>query len=107
VLNPFDPEQIDVKAIVDYTDENYHSQPVFGFFYRDYQRITVYNNPYSEDMDDPDNWRWDEVTTEYRFRRKDESCATLRIVSQTLFRNDLITQYWLTKPNYMIQPNIK
>jgi hypothetical protein len=70
-LNPFDPEQIDVKAIVDYTDENgnYHSQPVFGFFYRDYQRITVYNNPYGEEnMDDPDNWRWDEITTEYRFR---------------------------------------
>lgn len=68
-LNPFGPEQIDVKAFVDSTDENgnYHSQPVFGFFYRDYQRITVYNNPYVENMDDPDNWRWDEVTTKFRF----------------------------------------
>jgi hypothetical protein len=58
-INPFDPDQIDVHAIVDYTDPlgGYHSQPVFGFFYQDMERITVYNNPHGElNMDGPNNF---------------------------------------------------
>jgi hypothetical protein len=69
-LNPFDPEQIDLQAIVDYTTSEgvYYSQPVFGFFYQPFSRNTVYNNPHNEDLDDPDDWYWDELTTPYRFR---------------------------------------
>ncbi len=70
-LNPFDPEQVNLHAIIDYTTTNggvYFSQPVNGFFYREYDRITAYNNPDSEDMSDVNDWYWKEYTTEFRFR---------------------------------------
>lgn len=69
-LNPFDPEQIDVHAIVEYpSNGQWIVQPVFGFFYQEFDRITVYNNPDQlPGMDDPDNWFWKDVPVEYRFR---------------------------------------
>jgi hypothetical protein len=70
-LNPFDPDQIDLHAIIDYTTINggvYFSQPVNGFFYRDYDRITAYHNPDMEDMSDVNDWYWRENQTDYRFR---------------------------------------
>ncbi len=70
-LNPFDPEQVDLHAIIDYTTTNgvvYFSQPVNGFFYCAYDRITAFNNPDAEDMSDVNDWNWKKHTTEYRFR---------------------------------------
>ena len=69
-INPFDPEQIDVKAIVEYYDNGvYTSQPVFGFFYRSFEWIYDDHNPDNlPDMDDPDNWYRKEINTPFRFR---------------------------------------
>jgi len=69
-LNPFDPDQIDVHAIVEYPSNGQNiMQPVNGFFYQEFDRITVYNNPDQlEGMDDPDNWHWQDVPVAFRFR---------------------------------------
>jgi hypothetical protein len=67
-INPFDPEQIDVWAEVWEPGETSY-QPVYGFYYRDYERIWKDHNPSNlPDMDDPDNWYWNELPTDYDFR---------------------------------------
>jgi hypothetical protein len=67
-INPFDPEQLDMYAEVWQPGATSY-QPVFGFYYRDYRRIWRDNNPNNlPDMDDPDNWFWEELSTEYDFR---------------------------------------
>jgi hypothetical protein len=68
--NPFDPADIDVSGTIEYQkDGKMMIQRVFGFYYRDYMRITETNNPDSlADMDDPDNWKWQEENTDLLFR---------------------------------------
>jgi hypothetical protein len=67
-INPFDPEQIDVWAEVWEPGETTY-QPVFGFYYRDYERIWRDHNPDNiQGMDDPNNWFWNELSTDYDFR---------------------------------------
>ncbi len=64
-LNPFDPEQIDLKAIVNYLGID---QPVFGFFYREYERMTKFSHPEIDSLQDVNKWNWLEHSTNYRFR---------------------------------------
>ncbi|MFM9983625.1 MAG: hypothetical protein ACKVOK_00230, partial [Flavobacteriales bacterium] len=67
-INPFDPEQIDVYAEVWQPGASQY-QPVYGFYYREYERIWEGNNPNNlPEMDDPDNWFRQEVSSDYDFR---------------------------------------
>lgn len=69
-LNPFDPSDLDLTGTIEYMkDGKPVFQQVFGFYYRDYQRITKYNNPDNlPNMDDPDNWFWKDVITDKPLR---------------------------------------
>ncbi|MBX7050395.1 MAG: T9SS type A sorting domain-containing protein [Flavobacteriales bacterium] len=74
-LNPFDPEQIDAYATIDYyQDGNWIQETIYGFFFKDYEWIYEYDEVHSHnpnnlpDMNDPDNWFRQELPTEYRFR---------------------------------------
>ena len=64
-INPFDPDALNLYAIVDYDLKEKHiQQPVFGFFYQEFDRITKDNNPGKEaGMDDPNKWYWQEKNT--------------------------------------------
>ncbi len=68
--NPFDPADIDVNGTIEYMKNGTMViQRVFGFYYRDFQRITSRNNPDSiPDMENPDNWHWKEVNSDIPFR---------------------------------------
>lgn len=56
-VNPFDPEQLDLWAII---KENGREHRVNGFFYLDFERST--KSP------DKNLWNWNQRKTEYRFR---------------------------------------
>jgi tetratricopeptide (TPR) repeat protein len=71
-VNPFDDEQIDVVAEIRKLENGLAAgpvQPVYGFFYREYEKIWRDHNPDNlPDMDDPDNWRRREIISDYKFR---------------------------------------
>jgi hypothetical protein len=74
-LNPFDPEQIDAFATIEYyQDGNWVQETIYGFFFMDYEWIYEYDEAHSHnpnnlpDMNDPDNWFRQELPTEFRFR---------------------------------------
>lgn len=59
-INPFDPDQIDLKAIITYEKNGERiKQPVFGFFTRDFQRETS--------SDNPNDWHWNEAGSQVVF----------------------------------------
>ncbi|MFM2195946.1 MAG: hypothetical protein RL092_1546, partial [Bacteroidota bacterium] len=62
VLNPYDPEQIDLWADVDYSGHHYRAN---GFYYVPFERHTVYNDP---SVPDPDDWYWEKKVTDMPFR---------------------------------------
>lgn len=68
--NPFDPDEIDISGTIEYTKNGKMViQRVFGFYYREYQRITAMHNPDNlPAMDDPDNWSWQAKETDAPFR---------------------------------------
>ena len=60
-LNPFDPEQIDLKADISWNVGSVnHQQPVFGFFYQPFTRNTTSQNK--------NVWDWDLLSNDYTFR---------------------------------------
>ncbi len=61
-MNPFDPEQISVRADVSWQENGQwlFPKPVWGFYYEDYNRNM--NNP------DKNLWTWEEVPTDHKFR---------------------------------------
>jgi len=61
-LNPFNPNDIDIKAEFWYYWQGQWSGPVtrYGFFYKDFVRNTT-------DID-PNNWSWTKQNNNYRFR---------------------------------------
>lgn len=63
MVNPFDPEQCDLTASISYQQKgNTVRQPVYGFYYRNFRRITRYSNPaLISGMEDPDKWYWEEM----------------------------------------------
>jgi hypothetical protein len=71
-VNPFDDEQIDVVAEIRKMENGFATgeiQPVYGFFYREYEKIWRDHNPDNlPDMDDPDNWFRHEIISDYKFR---------------------------------------
>ncbi len=69
-INPFDPEQIDISATIEYVKDGKNiSQPVYGFFYEEFDRITHDNNAENlPEMDDPNKWHWKTKSSHYIFR---------------------------------------
>ena len=69
-INPFDPEQIDLSATIQYSkDGKMISQPVNGFFYEEFDRITHVSNATSiPTLSDPNFWHWQSIPTPYTFR---------------------------------------
>lgn len=68
-LNPFDPDELNITVVIDYENSEKHiTQPVFGFFYQDFDRITRDHNPENiVGMDDPNKWHWKEKNTDGTF----------------------------------------
>ena len=60
-LNPFDPEQIDLKADISWNVGAVNNQqPVFGFFYQPFTRNITSQNKNA--------WDWDLLSNDYTFR---------------------------------------
>jgi hypothetical protein len=61
-INPFDPEQIDIKAIIEFFDgKNWNLEAsVFGFYFQDFNRDTKSSNLQA--------WNWEKIKTEDFFR---------------------------------------
>jgi hypothetical protein len=59
-INPFDPDQIDLKAVISYEKNGQRvKQPVFGFFSRNFERVTT--------AIDPNNWHWKDTGDDISF----------------------------------------
>lgn len=84
-LNPFDPDDMDVRALftrIDSTGAPLEREERLGFWYRDYTRD--YSNP------DPQEWTHKERETDYRFRARftpqsvgDWSVQVMMIIKKT------------------------
>jgi hypothetical protein len=60
-INPFDPDQLDLHAMVIYEKNGQRiKQPVFGFFNRDFERETA--------TIDPNRWKWKSIGDKFDFR---------------------------------------
>ncbi|MBL7942126.1 MAG: hypothetical protein JNM00_05140 [Flavobacteriales bacterium] len=67
-LNPFDPDQIDVRGLMRGPELPAEGEPVFGFYYEGYERKT--------ENEDKNLWDWAEIASERGFRIRWSALAT-------------------------------